>query len=149
MQQKRILIDSKPQAHTAIYIDDSPVGSLGVFTSMDLPEYICVEIAKGIIMPREIYMHALHATIGYGIKPEKLILDQYTIGWSQTQICIPLGNIGMFNHSEKPNCDFIQIKDSNCVGVVTIKEIRAGEELTVSYGPTWFKQKDYIKQISL
>jgi len=149
MQQKRILINSSPQALQSLYISNSLIGSYGVFTSKDLSEYICVEIAKGIIIPREIYMHSLHATLGYGISPDKLILDQYTIGWSQTQVCIPLGNVGMFNHSDTPNCDFIQIQDRDCVGVVTIKEIKAGEELTVSYGPTWFKQKDYIKQINL
>lgn len=149
MQEERILIHSSPKALQSLYISDSPVGSYGVFTSEDLPEYICVEIAKAVIFPREIYMHALHATLGCGVNPKDLVMDQYTIGWSQSHVCMPLGNIGMFNHSDEPNCDFIQIKDRDCVGVVTIKEIRAGEELTVSYGPTWFKQKNYIDKVNL
>lgn len=149
MLQERILISSLPQSLPSLHISNSIIGSYGVFTSKDLPEFICVEIAKGIIIPREIYLNSLHSTLAYGISPDKLILDQYTIGWSETQVCVPLGNIGMFNHSNDPNCDFIQIKDRDCVGVVTIKNVKAGDELTVSYGPVWFKQKDYVKQINL
>ena len=147
--QERIIIHSKPQSLKSLYIDDSPVGSYGMFTSEDLLEYTCIEIAKAIILPRDIYMNALYSTISYGLPANKLILDQYTIGWSQTHVCIPLGNVGMYNHSDNPNCDFVQIVDRDCVGIVTLKKIRAGEELTVSYGPTWFKQKDYVKKVNL
>lgn len=147
--QKTININSYPQSLDCLSIKDSPVGSFGVFTSEDLQELICIEIAKAIIFPRDIYHQALYLTIANGVKPENLILDQYTIGWGENQVCVPLGNIGMYNHSDNPNCEFIKLEDKNCVGMVTIKKVKAGEELTVSYGHTWFKNKDYVNKVIL
>lgn len=47
----------------------------------------------------------------------------------------PLG--GFFNHSETPNCEVIV--DGDFIKLRTIKEIKAGEELTASY--TLYKPK--------
>lgn len=41
----------------------------------------------------------------------------------------PLG--GFFNHSDDPNCE--AYKDAACIKLRSIKEIKAGEELTVKY----------------
>lgn len=145
----KITVESGPQSLDCLKIQDSPVGSYGVFTSEDLQELTCVEIAKAIIFPRDVYHQALYVTMANGFEPKDLIIDQYTIGWGEKKVCIPLGNIGMYNHSDNPNCEFIKLSDKKCVGMVTIKKVKAGEELTVSYGLTWFKNKDYVKQISL
>lgn len=149
MLQKKITINSYPQSLDCLKIQDSPVGSYGVFTSEDLQEIVCIEIAKAIIFPRDVYHQSLYITMANGFNPEDLILDQYTIGWGENRVCIPLGNIGMYNHSDNPNCEFIKIEDKQSVGIVTIRKVKAGEELTVSYGPTWFKNKDYVKKINL
>ena len=42
----------------------------------------------------------------------------------------PLG--GFYNHSENPNCEKVQVSP-NRWNLFTIKDIEAGEELTVSY----------------
>lgn len=47
----------------------------------------------------------------------------------------PLG--GFFNHSETPNCEVIT--DGDYIKLRTIKEIKAGEELTATY--TLYKPK--------
>jgi SET domain-containing protein len=47
----------------------------------------------------------------------------------------PLG--GFFNHSETPNCEVII--DGDFIKLKTIKEIKAGEELTATY--TLYKPK--------
>lgn len=52
-------------------------------------------------------------------------------GYSRT----PLG--GFFNHSETPNCKVVY--EGDFIYLETIKEIKAGEELTVSY--TFYKPK--------
>ena len=41
----------------------------------------------------------------------------------------PLG--GFFNHSTEPNCEVIE--DGDYIKLATIKEIKAGEELTATY----------------
>ncbi len=52
-------------------------------------------------------------------------------GYSRT----PLG--GFFNHSEKPNCKVVY--EGDFIFLETIREIKAGEELTASY--TFYKPK--------
>lgn len=84
-----------------------------------------------------------------GIHPKSLVIDQYVIGWSADQVCIPLGNVSMYNHSDTPNCEFIKLTETGCVGIVTVKPIKADEELTVSYGATWFDSKWYVDKVIL
>lgn len=57
--------------------------------------------------------------------------DRFDDGYIRT----PLG--GFFNHSEEPNCRVIVVDDF--IKLQTIKEIKAGEELTASY--TLYKPK--------
>lgn len=49
----------------------------------------------------------------------------FTDGWART----PLG--GFYNHSEKPNCTKIVVFDR--VYLVSLRNIEAGEEITVTY----------------
>lgn len=147
--RKGIQINGHPQSIDCISIKKSPVGSLGVFATSDLPEFICIDLAKALVFPREIYAHAIHATQMSGLPDDKLIIDQYIIGWDNNFVCLPLGNIGMYNHSDTPNCEFIQMKESSSIGVVTRKKIKAGEELTVSYGSEWFKKKTYVNKVTI
>jgi SET domain-containing protein len=51
--------------------------------------------------------------------------DRFEDGYIRT----PLG--GFFNHSETPNCEVII--DEDTIWLRTIKEIKAGEELTATY----------------
>lgn len=144
-----VKINGYPKSIDCLKIKKSPVGSLGVFTSSDLPAFVCIDLAKAIIFPREIYMYALRATQLAELPDDKLILDQYVLGWDTNFMCLPLGNIGMYNHSDSPNCEFIQMKETGSIGIVTIKNIKAAEELTVSYGDEWFKKKTYINKVTI
>jgi hypothetical protein len=144
-----IQINGYPKTLDCVHIKKSPVGSLGVFTKSDLPEFICIDLAKALVFPREIYAHSIKATQLSGLPDDKLIIDQYIIGWDSNFVCLPLGNIGMYNHSDDPNCEFIQMKETSSVGVVSIKKIKAGEELTVSYGSEWFKKKTYVNKVAI
>lgn len=51
--------------------------------------------------------------------------DRFQDGYIRT----PLG--GFFNHSETPNC-YVKTED-DMIRLITIREIKAGEELTASY----------------
>ena len=82
----KITIQSNPQSLDCLKIQDSPVGSYGVFTSVDLQELNCIEIAKAIVFPRDIYHQALYITMANGFNAEDLILDQYTIGWGENRV---------------------------------------------------------------
>jgi SET domain-containing protein len=51
--------------------------------------------------------------------------DRFENGYSRT----PLG--GFFNHSETPNCQVVY--EDNFINLVTLRDIKEGEELTAKY----------------
>ena len=52
---------------------------------------------------------------------------------------VVLGYTSLVNHSAEPNCDIIRYIDALALDLVAIREIAAGEELTIDYGLTlWF-----------
>jgi hypothetical protein len=88
---------------------------------------------------------------GLGVFTTITIKQGTNLGMSHLQfgseiIRTPLG--GFINHSEKPNCEKVKLRftnmdnhkltfDFNKWNLVTIQDIKAGEELTVKYD--WYK----------
>jgi hypothetical protein len=70
--------------------------------------------------------------INIDLGPTHLINNEFEDG----VIRLPLG--GFFNHSDDPNCKIINGIYSNqleykCLRLITIKDIKAGEEITAKY----------------
>lgn len=65
--------------------------------------------------------------------------NDFSIAWSLSKgkMQILLGPIRYVNHRCKPNCRFHHTK-KNHVGLISIKEIDVGDELTVFYGKDYF-----------
>ena len=52
---------------------------------------------------------------------------------------IALGYTSLLNHSYMPNCEFIRHIDDLAIDLVALRDIAAGEELTIDYQMTlWF-----------
>ena len=52
---------------------------------------------------------------------------------------IALGYTSLLNHSYAPNCEFIRHIDDLAIDLVALRDIAAGEELTIDYQMTlWF-----------
>ena len=75
---------------------------------------------------------------GQGIYAKEDIPDNIYLGISHVVVDdeimrTPLG--GFVNHSDKPNCEKVQLKSTNYTkyNLVAIKNIKAWEELTVKY----------------
>jgi len=74
---------------------------------------------------------------GLGLFATEDIDDNYPLGvthvaddrFDDGYIRTPLG--GFFNHSETPNCEIVD--DGDHLILITIKKIKAGEELTAKY----------------
>ncbi len=57
----------------------------------------------------------------------------------QGRAAIALGYTSLLNHSYTPNCEFIRHIDELAIDLVAIRDIEAGEELTIDYQMTlWF-----------
>lgn len=94
--------------------------------------------------PLPVYLTISESKIeGLGLFATDNIDSDFTIGVTHVQdtrfeggyIRTPLG--GFFNHSETPNCKVVI--DEDFIKLVTIKEIKAGDELTAKY--IWYTPK--------
>ena len=53
---------------------------------------------------------------------------------------VALGFTSLLNHSYNPNCEFIRHIDALTIDLIALRDIGAGEELTIDYQMTlWFK----------
>ena len=55
--------------------------------------------------------------------------------------CMALGWVPIFNHSYRSNCEYFMDYDSQSMYIETIRDIKAGEELTINYNGTWNNKK--------
>lgn len=103
--------------------------------------------------------------LGYGVFADKLIsknefiemapvivadkmpeddLSKYIIAW-EGRLALPLGWTMIYNHSDENSCELVANFQSRLLAVVAIRDIQAGEQLTVNYGPNWFSSRGIEK----
>ena len=70
------------------------------------------------------------------------VLSHYPFAWDEAPYvqAFPLGYAGLLNHSDTPNCKIETDIPGEVLCITTLRAIKAGEELTWSYGiDPWFK----------
>lgn len=102
----------------------------GVFTDKLLHTDMIIEISPVIIMS----------------SAEKKLLDQtalynYIFDWEGDQCCMAMGLIPVYNHAAPSNCEYFQDYKNGEIFVKTMRDIHAGEELTINYNGDWDNQK--------
>ncbi len=79
------------------------------------------------------------------------VLGDYVYPWIDEieEGALPLGFGLLYNHSFKPNADWIQDFDEMIQSYIALRDIEAGEEITVNYNgppdddtPVWFEMRD-------
>jgi len=112
-----------------IYFDESPSKGRGMFTVEAIPTDTVIETAPVIVMTKE----------------ERLLLDKtrlhdYIFEWNpegQKMCCMAQGYISVYNHSYASNCEYFMDYDANTIEIRTVRDIAAGEELTINYNGDW------------
>jgi SET domain-containing protein len=111
-----------------LFIANSLNRGRGVFTSEKITAGTIIEIAPVIIMSPE----------------ERVILDQtllhdYIFLWgkSETQCCVALGYVSIYNHDYQSNAEYEMDFETNTIRIQTVREIRKGEEIFINYNGTW------------
>jgi SET domain-containing protein len=81
---------------------------------------------------------------------ERVLLDQttlhdYIFEW-EDGCAMALGWVPLFNHASPSNCEYVMDYEARTMRVETVRDIRAGEELTINYNgdyddkkPVWFE----------
>lgn len=106
----------------------TPKKGRGVFTSEAIDAGITVELSPVIVMKKEDRLHL-----------DKTFLHDYIFEWGEQkdQCCMALGLIPIYNHSYESNCEYFMDFEEQTMMVKTVRNIEAGEELTVNYNGDW------------
>jgi len=80
----------------------------------------------------------------------KTLLSDYAFDWGENDehAAIALGYISIYNHSYSPNAQLEQMLDELMMEIIAIKDIPAGEQITINYNgdpekkdPLWFLER--------
>lgn len=122
-----------------LYIARTRNKGRGVYCSTFIAKDSLIEICPVLIIP-ENEVDIIHETD----------LHDYYFVWGEKdeQAAIALGYGSLYNHSYRPNAEYIYDLYNNCIEVRAIKDIPAGKEITFNYNgepscmdELWFDQK--------
>ncbi len=104
-------------------------------------------IGQGQLIERSPVLVIPHA---YRAAVDRTVVLTYVFMWEHGTVeedlyrhegraAVALGFISLLNHSYAPNCTFIRHIDALLIDLVALRDIAAGEELTIDYQMTlWF-----------
>lgn len=101
----------------------------GVFTKMPLRADTVVECSPVIVMSGEDRKHL-----------DKTLLHDYIFEWQpegRNECCVALGYVSLYNHSFASNCEYFMDYETGTMSIKTVRDIAAGEELTINYNGDW------------
>jgi hypothetical protein len=104
----------------------------GVFTKEKIPANTLIEEAPVIVMSAEDRVNI-----------DKTLLHDYIFAWgkNEDECCMALGFIPIYNHSYSSNCEYFMDFEEEIIQVKTVRQIAAGEELTINYNGDWNDKK--------
>jgi SET domain-containing protein len=100
----------------------------GVFTAEDISKKTVVEMSPVIVMPKKDRLLI-----------DKTLLYYYIFEWGpkRDKCCMALGYVPMYNHSYTSNCEYEMDYDNEYMVIRTVRDVKAGEELTINYNGEW------------
>ena len=104
----------------------------GVFTLAPIAAGKLIELAPVIVMgPEE------------RILLDKTLLHDYIFEWGKdsSQCAVALGLVSMYNHSYQANCNYGMYFKKHAISIISVRDIKAGEELFINYNGVWDDEK--------
>lgn len=108
----------------------------GVFTFEDIPANTVIEISPVLVLSANDRRLV-----------EQTLLYDYIFEWGQdnTEACIALGYLSLYNHSYDANCEYDMEFEAATMTIRTVRAVAKGEELFINYNatandrsPIWF-----------
>ena len=115
--------------HASIYIGETQNKGRGVFTSQPIAADVDVELSPVIVMNADERKLI-----------DRTLLHDYIFEWNPgdtVQCCMAQGYISVYNHSYTSNCEYFMNYEDNTISIKTVRDIAAGEELTINYNGDW------------
>ena len=114
---------------TSLYIQETTDKGRGIFTTDAIPASTIIEEAPVIVMT-----HADRQLL------DKTLLHDYIFEWQPdgaNMCCMALGCVPIYNHSYTSNCEYFMDYEAQMMYIKTVRDIKAGEELTINYNGDW------------
>lgn len=107
-----------------LYVASTDHAGRGVFTNEEIKIGDLIEICPIIPIPKY-QLPIIHKTV----------LHDYYFLWGEEldQCAIALGLGSLYNHKINPNANFILDIEHNTIDIIAIKDIAAGQEITLNY----------------
>lgn len=105
-----------------------PEKGYGCFARCDIDKDFLVEKAVTLLIPKAIFVSSASE-----------ILSNYVFAFDDDNVVLAFGMGSLFNHSQQPNVSYECAQSDQCVYFISLRPIKAGEELTIDYG------RDYIE----
>lgn len=116
--------------HRGLYIGSTEAKGRGMYCHEALKADTVIEEAPVIVMTAEDRANL-----------DKTLLHDYIFEWTpegeEKQCCMALGNIPIYNHSYASNCEYFMDYETQTMMIKTVRNIDAGEELTINYNGDW------------
>lgn len=110
--------------YDSVEVKDSPVHGKGIFAVNHIPEERIIMVIEGEVID------------GYECERREEEENNVYIFWNGDECYIDTNNsekIKYINHDCEPNC-YVEEKDEKSLYLISLREITAGEELTIDYG---------------
>lgn len=115
--------------HPALIVQEISGKGRGVFTTVPLEADLEIEYSPVIVLPGTDRSHL-----------DKTLLHDYIFEWNpedEKGCCMALGWVPLYNHSYASNCEYEMDYEAETISIKTVREIAAGEELTINYNGDW------------
>ncbi|MBB1287172.1 SET domain-containing protein-lysine N-methyltransferase [Flavisolibacter sp. BT320] len=115
-----------------VYVSRTKKMGRGVFTSVPIAAGKLIELAPVIVMGPEAR-----------ILLDQTLLHDYIFEWGKdnSQCAVALGLVSMYNHSYTANCNYGMYFKKDAISIISVRDIKAGEELFINYNGTWDDEK--------
>ncbi|MGV3527471.1 MAG: SET domain-containing protein [Flavisolibacter sp.] len=118
--------------YEGIYVGKTTRRGRGMYTEKAIPAGTVIEIAPVIVLSAN-----ERKTL------DQTLLHDYIFEWGddRTKCCMALGYIPLYNHSYQANCEYEMEFAKQIMQVLTVRNVKAGEELFINYNGTWNDEK--------
>lgn len=106
------------------------------------------DVGRGVFAQRNFAKGEVVETCPLLVKPTDQWGDatsDYVFEHGKKNQAMALGLCSLYNHSDKPNMEYENDDLANTMVTRAARDIKAGEELRISYGSDWFKNRDIKK----
>lgn len=139
-------MENSPFIIPGIYVDwVEEVYGWGVFTKEKIKKDTFIEASPVIVYPVDIIKIASWNAQEDRGSNASLGLTLYSLRWGEQFAAVPMGYGGIYNHSDRNNCEFVNDIENGILYIIALRDIEPGEQLLVSYGSDWFDNKPFPK----